>query len=141
MNWLLTAAVAATCFSIANVFIKFYQPKLGSGLGLLYFIVGGLAMTLLLTFGVKMGGPVAKNVGNAPLMAMISGVIWVVANFFFFSLFAKNAPLSIAMPVVVGGIGVGGVIAGVLVFGESLNIAQIIGIIVVLAGSVLLAKG
>lgn len=141
MNWLLTAAIAATCFSIANVFIKFYQPKLGSGLGLLYFILGGFIMTSLLTFGARLGGPIAKNVGNAPMMAIISGVVWAVANFFFFSLIAKNAPLSIAMPVVVGGIGVGGVVAGVLMFGESLNLVQIIGILVVLTGSVILAKG
>lgn len=141
MNWLLTAFIAATCFSISNSFIKLYQPKLGSGLGLVIFTLGGLLMTIFLTFIAKVGGPAAKNVGNAPWIALFSGLVWAVANFFFFTLFANKAPISIAMPVVVGGIGVGGVLAGLLVFGESLNITQIIGIVVVLAGSVILAKG
>lgn len=141
MNWLTTTIIAVAFLSASNVFIKFYLPKLGSGFGTFYFTLAALLMTMILTFIMKAGGPAAKSVGYAPLFAMLSGVLWATGNFFFFTIFAKNTPLSLALPIVVGGIGVGGVITGLLLFHESLNVTQIIGILVVLAGSVILAKG
>jgi multidrug transporter EmrE-like cation transporter len=70
----------------------------------------------------------------------VSGFVWAWATYLFLWVIAKNTALSLAIPILVGGIGVGGVIAGVLMFGESLNVLRIAGILIVLAGSVLLAR-
>lgn len=140
MNWLTTAIIAVIFLSASNIFLKFYLPKLGTGFAIFYFTLAALVVTMILTFVAKVGEPAAKQVGYAPLFAMASGVLWAIGNFFFFTIFIKNAPLSLVMPIVVGGIGVGGILTGVLLFGESLNFIKIAGILIVLTGSIILAR-
>ncbi len=140
MNWLTTTFIAVLFLSASNIFLKYYLPKLGSGLSIFYFTLAALLVTIVLTFVAKVGEPAVKHVGYAPLFAMVSGILWAIGNFFFFTIFIKNAPLSLVMPIVVGGIGVGGIITGVILFHESLNMAQIAGILIVLSGSVIIAR-
>ena len=140
MNWLTTTFIAVLFLSASNIFLKYYLPKLGSGLSIFYFTLAALLVTIVLTFVAKVGEPAVKHVGYAPLFAMVSGILWAIGNFFFFTIFIKNAPLSLVMPIVVGGIGVGGIITGVILFHESLNMAQIAGILIVLSGSIIIAR-
>lgn len=139
-SWVPNAIIAALFFSAANAFIKIYQPKLGNGFGLFFFVFGGLIATAFITFVLKIDSNMPKQFGTTPYIAMLAGILWAIANFFFFSLFSKNTPLSIAMPFVVGGIGVGGILAGVLFFGERMNASQIAGAVIVLIGSAILAR-
>ncbi len=140
MNWLTSTIIAVIFLSASNIFLKFYLPKLGTGLGIFYFTFAALLVTIVLAFVAKVGEPAIKNVGYAPLFAMASGILWALGNFFFFTIFVKNAPLSLVMPIVVGGIGVGGIITGVVLFHESLNFTQLAGILIVLTGSIILAR-
>lgn len=140
MNWLTTTIIAVIFLSASNIFLKLYLPKLGTGLSIFYFTLAALFVTIILTFITKVGEPAVKHVGYAPLFAMASGILWALGNFFFFTIFVKNAPLSLVMPIVVGGIGVGGIVTGVVLFHESLNFTQLAGILIVLTGSIILAR-
>ena len=143
MTWFVAALLSALLFSISNAITKDFQPKLSLFTGLLFLILGGLFAVIIGM--VITGSSLVKYMGQtnpkALWEAITSGFVWASATFVFFYVLSKNAPLSLAMPVIVGGIGVGGVLAGLLVFHESLTTMQLIGIIVVLAGSVLLARG
>ena len=75
------------------------------------------------------------------ITGLLSGVFFTGAVLLYNTTLSRNVPLSIALPMLVGGIGVAGVIAGVVVFHESLSLMKLIGVSVKLVGTVVLAKG
>jgi multidrug transporter EmrE-like cation transporter len=117
-----------------------FQPRLATGVGLVVFALGVLAAAIVNLLAVKGPAPQAGAGINPLTLAVTSGFIWGFAQLFFILMLAKNAPVSVAVPVVIGGIGIGGVLAGVLLFGETLTLMRIIGIAIVLAGSILLGR-
>lgn len=139
MNWMMFAILSALLFSVSNALTKMFQPKLATGIGLVLFALGVLGAAVVnIIFG-KYTSP-QTSTGNPILIALSAGFIWGFAQLFFILMLAKNAPVSVAIPVVIGGIGIGGVLAGILLFGETLTITRIIGIAIVLTGSIILGR-
>ena len=138
-NWIPFALAATLFFSLSNTFTKIYQAKLGSGFGSIMFTVGAVVGAVAIAMLTRSTLPMQKSSSGITL-AVISGLLWAIANILLLTAIGKQAPISIVMPLVVGGIGLGGALIGVLAFGETLSSIQIFGILTVLAGSIILSR-
>ncbi len=140
MNWPIVAILSALLYSASNAITKTFQPKLTSGIGMFIFSVGVFIASALIAIFMKSGGNVPKFSWGPVSLALASGFVWAFAQLLLLVAFAKNAPLSIAVPMIVGGIAVGGVLTGIAFFGETLSPIRIIGIVTVLIGTVILSR-
>lgn len=141
MNWYIFSLLAVVSYSIGNIITKYVSSRLSSFAGALGQAVGAIIIAIITffvfqTFTSRSG---SLDRGNF-IAAAISGGLWIIGQMFLFIALSKNAPISIVIPFVMGGLGVGGVIGGVLFFKESLTMIQTLGIITILVGSVMLAK-
>lgn len=140
MTWLAAALISAALFSVSNGFTKVFQSKLGTGFGMILFSLGVLASSIFITYVLKIGLPIYKQPTQTIQTALIAGLVWGFAQLFFIIMLGKNAPMTVALPIVVGGIGVGGILTGVLFFGEQMTVPRLIGATIVLIGTVILSR-
>ena len=140
MNWLLYTLLAAVFISLSNALTRFFQPVLSVPLGMFIFSVGVLFSSFCVSF---FSGSFAWNsdMRVGVLFALMSGAVWGIGQLFFITALSKQAPLSVMVPIVVGGIGIGGIVAGTVIFKESITFFRIFAMMLVLIGSVLLARG
>lgn len=140
MNWPILAVLSALLYSLSNAITKMFQPKLSTGLGMFIFSTGVFLASALIAIGMKSGGITPKFSLPPAYLAIISGIVWAFAQLLLIVTFSKDAPISIAVPIIVGGIAVGGVLTGLVFFGETLSFMRIIGIVTVLIGTVILSR-
>ena len=121
--------------------MKLFQAKIHVVSGLFVFIIGALLTAttglILTNFFFKQSTVVTRE---GVQLALIAGAIWAVGQLMFFLTLSKNPPLSVVLPILVAGIGIGGVLAGVLYFQEALTPQRIFAIAIVLIGSIILAR-
>lgn len=140
MSWPILAVLSGLLFAGSNAITKAFQPKLPSALGMFIFSAGVFLTSAFLALFIKSGAGAPKFTWAPSYLALTSGFVWAFAQFLLIVAFAKHAPISIAIPIVVGGIVVGGVLSGVAFFGETLSFIRIIGITIVLIGTIILSK-
>ncbi len=140
MNWITMAVASALGYSAANALTKIYQSKLPLIAGVGFFAFGIFVTSLITLLLTKSSGDILKHANNYAGIAALAGLIWFFAQFLFVDAMSKNAPISLLIPFVTGGIAIGGVITGLLFFGETLSTIKIIGVIVVLIGTVMLSR-
>jgi len=141
MNWLVASILSVILFSITNGIARGFQGKIHPLFALVPQLIGSLIVAVLLSLGYKSIAPkIGTFTTQGAILAVIAGVSWVLAQLLYYTALSKNAPLSVAIPIISGGIIVGGVVAGALFFSEQLGASRIIGIILVLIGSILLAR-
>lgn len=140
MNWIVTAIISAAFLSLSNVIAKLYQSKISLGAGMIIFSLGVLVVSVLVTLISKTPFTTSKSLQSAVWLALVYGIIWALGQIFFLTTLAKNAPISLAIPIIVGGIATGGALAGVAFFGETLSLMRVIGIITILTGTVILSR-
>jgi len=141
MNWLLTSLMVICGSSVANALAKSFSRKIAPMYALMLFAIGALFASLtgfIILRLVTTKGDVFTKEGA--LLAILAGIIWGISQLFLFITLSKSVPIAIVLPLIVGGIAIGGVIAGIAVFKESLTTIQILGIVLVLVGSAVLAK-
>lgn len=141
MNWYIFSLLAIISYSFGNAITKYVSSRLSSFAGALAQAIGAVVVSLITFFVFQSLASRTPKIDQGNFLAAVAGGgLWVIGQIFLFFAFSKNAPLSIVIPFVVGGIGVGGVIGGILFFKESLTTMQFFGIITVLVGSIMLAK-
>lgn len=140
MNWPILAILSGLLFAGSNAITKAFQPKLPSALGMFIFSAGVFLTSAFLALFIRSAAGAPKFTWPPSYLALTSGFVWAFAQFLLIVAFAKHAPISIAIPIVVGGIAVGGVLTGLLFFGETLSLMRIIGIVTVLIGTVILSR-
>ncbi|MDF7811654.1 EamA family transporter [Hymenobacter sp. YC55] len=143
MNWLQLAACAALGMALYNLFIKaaaghihqmvgavvlqVVAALIGAGLLLALYLRGGLPMHLLSARGIT--------------LAALAGVSIGIAEILTFVVYGKGAPASVGTPLIVGGSVLLTALLGVLVLRETLAWSQALGLLLVVGGIVLLARG
>lgn len=143
MNWFIAALISTSLYAASNAITKGFAPRLSLLTGLLFFTIGAFLAVALGFLATK--SPFIRYTQGISLKAlwgmMASGFLWAWATYVFFQIISKNIALSLALPLIVGGIGVGAVVAGVLLFGETLTATQIGAVVLVIIGSILLGRG
>ena len=140
MHWILISILSGIGFSTANALAKNFPNKIDSQYALIIFATVGIITSITGIILVRvLTGKEFILTNQGVMWAAAAGVAWGVGQTLFF-ITLKDAPLSLAVPLVVGILGVGGVVAGVLFFHESLTTIRIVGVTVVILGALLLSR-
>ena len=141
MNWLSLILISIAGFGTSNALVRYFSTRVSPIVGTVLLIAGmSLTALVIILVNVIIGGKTPIPDRYTIAAAILAGVISTAAQIVYSSTLAKGLPLSIAIPLLVGGLGVAGVIAGVAVFHESLSIMKLIGVSVILVGTIILAR-
>jgi bacterial/archaeal transporter family protein len=137
-QWFWYAVGAAVLYGLHQVFTKLAAPGIGDGLG--GFVVEGTAALTILAYlaWLRVSGNWNQNLSTPGIVySALTGVCVGVGTILFFVLFQKGGPLSAVPMVLAGGMAVMAVV-GFVAFHEPLSLPRVLGIILSLAGLLLL---
>lgn len=140
MSWLVYAVMAASTYGFYNFFLKLSSDKLNPAVANIFIAGTSCLIAIIATIYLKLNGQdlsITKETVKFPIMA---GLFAGVAEIFYLTAFSKNIPLSIGNPLIVGGTTLIAVLLGLMILKEPVNLAKIMGIILTLAGLVVLSR-
>ncbi|OGX90412.1 EamA family transporter [Hymenobacter coccineus] len=140
-NWLPLALLTALCLAGYNFFLKLAAEHLPPAVGavVLQLVAAALGGAWLLRLKLQ-GQPLpvsGKGLGLAALAGLGVGLAEILA----FVVFRRGVPASVGTPVIVGGSVLFTAILGLVVLREGLSWPQAGGLVLVVAGIALLARG
>lgn len=141
MNWQLTAIATIAVFSFYNFLQKLVSSRINAVLAL-PFVAGGVFLASLL--GLLFSRLLSQNnslfTRQGATYAFLAGALWGVGQIFFLLMFSKGAPLSVGLPLVVGGLSVIGSILGIIILKEPVSFLKFFSIGLIVFGLVLLSR-
>ena len=140
-NWLPLALLTALCLALYNFFIKLAADHLPAAVGavVLQLVAAALGAAWLLRLKL-LGQPLplsSKGLG----LAMLAGLGVGMAEILTFVVFQRGVPASVGTPVIVGGSVLLTAVLGVALLREALTLPQAGGLLLIVAGIALLARG
>ncbi|MDQ2794717.1 MAG: EamA family transporter [Bacteroidota bacterium] len=140
-SWLPLALLTALCLALYNFFIKLASGHLAPAVGavVLQLVAAALGAAWLLKLKLQ-GQPVALN-GTGLGLAALAGLGVGLAEILTFVVFQRGVPSSVGTPVIVGGSVLLTAVLGLVVLRESLSLAQAGGLVCIVVGIALLARG
>ncbi len=140
MHWLIPLLLAALFLGLYNFFIKLSAGHIHEIAGavilqVVAFLVGGAALIWL-----KLTGASLEVSSRGILFAVLAGISVGLAEITAFYGFSKGVSASVGIPIMVGGTVLVGVILGLLVLREQLSPLQGLGVLLLLAGIVLVSR-
>ena len=141
INWLPLALLTALCLALYNFFIKLAANHLSPAVGavVLQLVAAGLGAAWLLKLKLQ-GQPLALS-GRGLGMAALAGLGVGLAEILTFVVFQRGVPASVGTPVIVGGSVLLTALLGLVVLREALSLPQLGGLVLIVAGIALLARG
>ncbi|OGX85167.1 hypothetical protein BEN47_02215 [Hymenobacter lapidarius] len=141
MNWLPLALLTALCLALYNFFIKLAADHIPAAVGavVLQLVAAGLGAGWLLYLKLQ-GQPLiitSKGLG----LAALAGVGVGLAEILTFVVFQRGVNSSVGTPVIVGGSVLLTAVLGLVVLREALTVPQAGGLVLIVAGIALLARG
>ena len=141
MNWLPLALLTALCLALYNFFIKLaadhVPPAVGAVVLQLVAAVLGAAWLLKL----KLQGQSLAVSGKGLAWAVLAGLGVGLAEILTFVVFQRGVNSSVGTPVIVGGSVLLTAVLGLVVLREALTLPQASGLLLIVAGIALLARG
>jgi transporter family protein len=143
MNWLALAACAAFGMALYNLFIKAAAGQIHEMVGavVLQVVAALVGAGLLLILYVRGALPPTLLTARGLTLAALAGVSIGVAEILTFAVYGKGAPASVGTPLIVGGSVLLTAVLGVLLLREALAWPQALGLLLVVGGIALLARG
>lgn len=143
MNWLLFAAGAALCMALYNLLIKAAAGHIHEMVGavVLQVVAAITGAALLLLLHLRGVLPPSLYTGRGLVLAAAAGAGIGVAEILTFVVYGRGAPASVGTPLIVGGSVLLTAVLGVAVLREALGWPQALGMVLVVAGIALLARG
>ncbi|MDB5234379.1 MAG: hypothetical protein JWR44_1372 [Hymenobacter sp.] len=140
-NWLPLALLTALCLALYNFFIKLAANHLPPAVGavVLQLVAAGLGAAWLMRMKLQ-GQPLAvsdKGLGLAALACLGVGLAEILT----FVVFQRGVNSSVGTPVIVGGSVLLTAVLGLVVLREALSVPQAAGLILIVVGIALLARG
>ena len=140
-SWLPLALLTALCLALYNFFIKLASGHLAPALGavVLQLVAAALGAAWLLKLKLQ-GQPVALN-GTGLLLAALAGLGVGLAEILTFVVFQRGVSSSVGTPIIVGGSVLLTAGRGLVVLRETLTLGQVGGLLCIVVGIALLARG
>ncbi len=140
-NWLPLALLTALCLALYNFFIKLAAEHLPPAVGavVLQMVAAALGGAWLLRLKLQ-GQPLLMS-GKGLGLAALAGLGVGLAEILTFVVFRRGMPASVGTPVIVGGSVLFTAILGLVVLREGLSWPQAGGLVLVVVGIALLARG
>jgi transporter family protein len=141
MNWLPLALLTALCLALYNFFIKLAADHVPPAVGavILQLVAAGLGAAWLVKLKLQ-GQPLAVS-GKGLGLAALAGLGVGLAEILTFIVFQRGVNSSVGTPVIVGGSVLLTALLGLVVLRESLSVAQAGGLLLIVVGIALLARG
>ncbi len=138
--WLLASLATAFLFGAYNIFAKMAAGRLTDAMAafILEFSAAMLVLAYII-FGRSIRLDIASVTGKGMLYAVLGGLFIGGGSIFYFYAFRHHAPLAIAGPIIFAGATLVMVISGLIFFKERLDLITTAGIILTIAGIVLLS--
>ena len=141
MNWLPLALLTALCLAFYNFFIKQASVHLPAAVGAVVLQLVAAALGALWLLRLKLLGQPLPLSGQGLGLAALAGLGVGLAEILTFVVFQRGVPASVGTPVIVGGSVLLTALLGWLVRREALSGAQLAGLLLIVAGIVLLGRG
>ena len=140
-SWLPLALLTALCLALYNFFIKLASGHLAPAVGavVLQLVAAALGAAWLLKLKLQ-GQPVALN-GTGLLLAALAGLGVGLAEILTFVVFQRGVSSSVGTPIIVGGSVLLTAVLGIVVLRETLTLGQVGGLLCIVVGIALLARG
>ena len=137
-SWFFYAVGAAVLYGLHQIFTKLASERISDGLGG-FAVEASAALTILFYLaGSYLAGKWSQTSSSAGVFySVLTGICVGVGTIFFFLLFQSGGPLS-AVPMILAGGAALMAIAGILWFKEPASWPRLLGIILSLAGLILL---
>ncbi|AIZ63988.1 hypothetical protein PK28_10345 [Hymenobacter sp. DG25B] len=141
MPWFLLALLTAFCLALYNFFIKLASDHIPAAVGavvlqLVAALLGGGWLLWL-----KLQGQPLPISGKGLGLAALAGLGVGLAEILTFVIFSRGVPSSVGTPIIVGGSVLLTAALGLLLLRESLSISQALGLLLIVGGIALLARG
>lgn len=140
-NWFPLAVLTALCLAGYNLFIKLASEHLSPALGAVVLQVAAAALGAGWLLWLKLQGQAVSVSGRGLGLAVLAGVGVGLAEILTFVVFQRGVPSSVGTPVIVGGSVLLTAMLGVALLRESLTLPQAAGLVLVVVGIGLLARG
>lgn len=140
-DWLPLALLTALCLALYNFFIKQASAHVPAAVGavVLQLVAAALGAAWLLKLKLQ-GQPLAIS-GKGLGLAALAGLGVGLAEILTFAVFQRGVNASVGTPVIVGGSVLLTALLGLVVLREALSVPQAAGLLLIVAGIVLLARG
>ncbi|MCA8830344.1 EamA family transporter [Hymenobacter pini] len=141
MPWLILALLTAFCLAGYNFFIKLAAGHISAAAGavILQLVAAALGGVWLLILRLK-GQPLELS-GKGVGLAVLAGAGVGLAEILTFIVFSRGVPSSVGTPVIVGGSVLLTAVLGLVVLREALSWPQAAGLLCIVVGIALLARG
>ncbi|GAA4023970.1 hypothetical protein GCM10022409_04830 [Hymenobacter glaciei] len=139
--WLPLALLTALCLALYNFFIKLASGYLAPAVGavVLQLVAAALGAAWLVRLKLQ-GQPISLNRTGLGLAAL-AGLGVGLAEILTFVVFQRGVPSSVGTPIIVGGSVLLTALLGLVVLRENLSLAQAGGLLCIVVGIALLARG
>ena len=139
-EWFWYAMGAAFLYGLHQIFTKLAAEKISDGLGGFVVEVTAALTILLYLAWLRFGGTWNQTL-SAPgvFYSVLTGICVGFGTILFFVLFQKGGPLS-AVPMILAGGAALMAAAGILLFREPVSLSRVMGIVLAVAGLLLLRK-
>ena len=140
-NWLPLALLTALCLALYNFFIKLAANHISPAVGavILQLVAAALGAVWLLKLKLQ-GQPMAIS-GKGLGLAALAGLGVGLAEILTFVVFQRGVSSSVGTPVIVGGSVLLTAVLGLVVLREALTLPQAGGLLFIVVGIALLARG
>ena len=140
-NWLPLALLTALCLALYNFFIKLASNHVSPAVGavVLQLVAAALGGVWLLKLMLQ-GHPLALS-GKGLGLAALAGLGVGLAEILTFVVFQRGVNSSVGTPVIVGGSVLFTAVLGLVVLRETLTFSQAGGLLFIVVGIALLARG
>ncbi|QIX59806.1 EamA family transporter [Hymenobacter lutimineralis] len=141
MPWLVLALLTALCLAFYNFFIKQAADQVPAAVGAVVLQLVAAALGALWLLKLKLQGQPLPVTSKGLWLAALAGLGVGLAEILTFVVFSRGVPSAVGTPVIVGGSVLLTAVLGVVVAREVLTLGQVLGLLLIVGGIALLARG
>ena len=141
MNWLPLALLTALCLALYNFFIKLAANHVPPAVGAVVLQLVAAALGAVWLLKLKLAGQPLPVTSKGLALAALAGLGVGLAEILTFVVFQRGVPSSVGTPVIVGGSVLLTALLGLALLREALTLPQAGGLVLIVAGIALLARG
>lgn len=141
MNWLLLALLTAFCLALYNFFIKLAAGQLPPAVGAVVLQLVAAALGAAWLLKLKLQGQPLPITSRGLVLAALAGLGVGLAEILTFVVFQRGVNSSVGTPIIVGGSVLLTALLGLVLLRETLTLPQAGGLLLIVAGIALLARG
>jgi len=141
MNWQVALILSLTSLSVYNLLQKLASARISSYLALPFITIGivlASSLTLIAVRVLAVSDSFSSKQGI--LFSLLAGLFWGIGQIFALLIYYKGAPLSIGLPLLLGGLTIVGSAVGILFFKEPVSFLKFSSIGMVTLGILLLSR-